>query len=422
MASEQAISLFDPATLVEPYPVYKQLRDGPAVHFAPELNVHVVTRYDVIRDMLRDTETFSSEYAEFFEQMAAMAVNAAAPEVQAEMARIMGEMIEVPPTMLTLDEPGHTHYRSLVSQLFTAGRIKAAEESVQDVIDTAIGGMGSRTDIEFLEEFAFPVPLTIIGQRLGIPEEDVPFFNKAATAAASALRLTPLSGEQLIERAQTALDLQKLLVRLMNERRSDPRDDMLSVLATSKLESEDRPLSDGEALSILNQFLVAGHETTTSTFAWGMLILCENPQLQEDLYGDPALIRTFVEEALRLEAPVQGLPRLVKKDVEIEGYKLKPGDIMFLRYGSGNRDERKFEAPDQCDLHRKKAGSHMAFGFGVHACPGAPLSRQELTLGFRSLINLGRNFRLQSGKPRPSAEASFILRNLPELHISFDRR
>ena len=121
----------------------------------------------------------------------------------------------------------------------------------------------------------------------------------------------------MVHRAQLAVDLQQLLVSLVDARRETPADDMIGILANATLEEEGRRLTHGEILSILNQFLVAGHETTTSAFAWGMLILCRNPELQDGIRGDTARIRTFVEEALRLEAPVQGLPRLVTRQAQL---------------------------------------------------------------------------------------------------------
>ena len=226
----------------------------------------------------------------------------------------------------------------------------------------------------------------------------------------------------MLHRARLALDLQKLLIGLVEARRSDPQPDMISILATSKIEDEDRYLTHGEALSILNQFLVAGHETTASTFAWGMLLLCRHPEVQERIRGDVRRMRTFVEEALRLEAPVQGLPRLVTRDTELGGYPLKAGDLVMLRYGAANRDERQFPHPDELDLDREKAGMQLAFGSGVHFCIGAPLARQELTLGFPALLEAFRDFRLADGYPEPEAEPSFILRNLPHLHIRYEAR
>jgi cytochrome P450 len=236
------------------------------------------------------------------------------------------------------------------------------------------------------------------------------------------LRLTPLTPDQMIRRAELAVELQNLLVRIVEDRRAAPTDDMITILANSRLEDEDRLLTHGECISVLNQFLVAGHETTTSAFGFGMQLLCENPDLQTRLRGDEKRIKTFVEETLRIEAPVQGLPRLVTKDTELGGYPLSAGSLVMLRYGAANRDERQFEHPDEVDIDRAKAGSQMAFGAGVHFCIGAPLARQELNLGFLSLLEHGENFRMDISQSPPEPEASFILRNLPNLHIQFDER
>jgi cytochrome P450 len=417
--SEGALSLFDVETLKNPYPVYRTLRDSHPVYFEEALNIHVVTRYDLVREGIRDTETYSSRFDQFLAGSQMLAMQQASPEIQQKLMTIAGQMIETPPTMLTLDEPEHTKYRSLVNQLFTVSRIKSAEAAVQAVIDECIGNM-SPGPVEYMSTVGFPVPLRIIADRLGIPTDRRDFFDKAATQAASALRLTPLTGEALLDRTQTAVDLQQFLIELVEARRSKPEDDMITILATSKLDEEDRLLTHGECISVLNQFLVAGHETTSSTFGWGMFLLCKNPGLQDELRGNAKLIKTFVEEVLRLETPVQGLPRLVTKDTVLGDYPLKAGDMIMLRYGAANRDERQFEAPDEVDIHRKKAGSQLAFSAGVHFCIGAPLARQELNLGFASLLEAGKNYRLGETDTAPEAEASFILRNLPRLDIVYD--
>jgi len=417
-----AVSLVDYNTLLHPYAAYKHLRDTAPVKFEPLLSAYVVTRYDLVREAIRDTETYSSEYDGFLAKSQEIAFASAPPDVQQRLIELNRAMTPIPPTMLTLNEPKHTMYRSLVSQLFTGSEVKKAEATVQAVIDARLASLTARTQADFVTEFAFPVPLRIIGDRLGIPEADRPFFDRAATAAASGLRLSPLTPQQLVERAETALNLQKLLIGLVEARRSKPQQDMISILANSKLEGLDRHLTHGEALSILNQFLVAGHETTTSTFGWGMLLLCRNPQLQDEIRGNVKLIRTFVEEALRLESPVQGLPRLVTRETTLGDTKLKAGDMIMLRYGAANRDERQFENPDDVDVHREKAGMQLAFGSGVHHCIGAPLARQELNLGFLAILDRLKNIRLTEGHPAPEAEPSFILRNLPHLQISYELR
>ena len=424
--SESELSIFNFDTLVDPYPTYKILRDESPVHFEAAMNVHVVTRYDLVREVIRETETYSSKYDGFLQTSQKMMFDAAPPEVQQQLLDLNARMEVVPPTMLTLDEPEHTQYRSLVNKLFTAGQIKLAQAGVEAVINRTLAAMGEvrdgRTHAEFMSEFANPIPLRIIGDRLGIPEEDREFFDHAATEAAGALRLTPLSPEQMVERAQTALDLQKLLVRIVEDRRSQPQEDMITILANSRLEGEDRLLTHGECISVLNQFLVAGHETTSSAFGWGMLLLCQNPAVQDELRGNEKLIKVFCEEILRLEAPVQGLPRLVTQDTELGGYPLKAGDMIMIRYGAANRDERQFENPDVLNIHRPKAGAQLAFGAGVHFCIGAPLARQELNLGFKALLEAGEDFALAEGVEAPKSEISFILRNLPQLHLTYRAR
>ena len=417
------IQLFDIPTLKDPYDAYQRLRDHAPVYFVPGMNVHVVTRYDLLREAIMDTETFSSKFDHFLGNALVMMYESAPDDIKAELQRINDEMTYTPPTMLTLDEPEHTNYRSLVSKLFVASQIKKMEPYVQSIVDDAVEGFINREgDVDFMEAFAFPVPLRIIADRLGIPPEDREFFNEAATAAAASLRLSPLTPEEMVHRAQLGLDLQKLLISLVEARRREPLDDMITILANSKLEKQDRYLTHGEALSILNQFLVAGHETTTSTFGWGMLLLCRHPEVQERIRGDAKATRVFVEETLRLESPVQGLPRVVTKDTELGGYKLAAGDMVMLRYGAANRDERQFADPDVVNVERAKAGQQLAFGSGAHHCIGAPLARQELNLGFPALLERMKNFRLSPGHPEPEAEPSFILRNLPELYIDFDRR
>lgn len=416
------VQLFSPDNLVDPYPAYRQLRDEAPVYFMPEMNLHVVTRYDLLRDAIRRTEDFSSKFDQFLGGARAMMFQILNEEQQAKALEIESQMVEIPPTMLTLDEPEHTQYRSLVAKLFTASQVKKSEEDVRAVIAKSIEAMQGTSAGDFMDVFAFPVPLEVISDRLGIPEEDKEFFYEAATAAAAGLKMSPVTPEELLHRGQLGLDLQKLLIRLVEARREDPREDMITILANSKLEEADRKLTHGEILSILNQFLVAGHETTTSTFGWGMLALCDRPDLQEDIRGDEKKIKTFVEEVLRIEAPVQGLPRVVTRDTTLGDYDLKAGDMLMLRYGAANRDERQFDAPDEINVEREKAGMQMAFGSGVHHCIGAPLARQELNIGFYELLDKFKDFQLDGSKGRPVADPSFILRGVSALHATWQQR
>ena len=420
MSEPNSIPVFDLQNLIDPYPMYKKLRDEAPVYHVPELNMYYVTSYQLLRQVIRDTSTYSSQYDDFmaFSRDAGMAN--LPDEIKGAVGEKMRAMIPTPPTMLTLDEPDHTKYRSLVSQLFTVSEIKKSEADVQAVIDQHADTF-LESDGEFMKGFAFPVPLEIISVRLGIPQADREFFYDAATCAAAGLRIQQLTHEETLRRAQVAVDLQNLLISLVEARREEPLNDMITILANSKLEEENRLLTHGEILSILQQFLVAGHETTTSAFGWSMWLLCRNPELQDKLRGNPEGIKVFVEETLRIRAPVQGLPRKVTEDTELGGVKIPAGSFIMLRYGAANMDEKQFPNPDQVDLERKKAGMQMAFGSGVHFCIGAPLARQELTLGLPAILDRIENIRLNADYT-PAAEPSLILHNLPELHVEFDRR
>ena len=420
--SDSAVQLFSPENLIDPYPAYKQLRDEAPVYCMKEMNLHVVTRYDLLREAIKRTDDFSSKYDSFMGGARELMLMGLSDEQREEALAIEKEMIHVPPTMLTLDEPEHTRYRSLVSKLFTVSQVNLSEVDVRNVITKSIDAMKGQTAIDYMPTFAYPVPLEIISDRLGIPKEDREFFYEAATAAAAGLKIAPIPPEEVLRRGHLGVDLQKFFIDLIDKRRAEPKQDMITILSNSKLEDEDRQLSYGEIISVLNQFLVAGHETTTSTFGWGMLALCKNPDLPDQIRGDEKKIKTFVEEVLRIEAPVQGLPRLVTRDTELGGYQLKKGDMMMLRYGAANRDERQFDEPNEVNVERKKAGQQMAFGSGVHFCIGAPLARQELNIGFYELVDKFENFRLDESKDKPVADPSFILRGLPHLHIQYDER
>lgn len=419
-ADIESINFFDPATLAEPWETYRVLRDEAPVYSLPGGGLKIVTRYDLVMEALGDPETYSSQVDQF---VAGDAGVDAPEEIRDALAEARSEMLPAVPTLLTADDPAHARYRAVVKRVFTAGRVRAMEPYTDAVVARATDDLAaSEGPVDFMSTFALPVPLRIIADRLGVPTEDRDLFYDGATAAASALRMTVPSPEQLLDRTRLGVRLQNYMVRLVESRRGDPRDDMATVLAEAEIDDPPRPLEPAEIWSILNQFLVAGHETTASTFGAGMLLLCRHPELAGRLRDSPERIENFCEEILRLEAPVQGLPRRVTRAAKLGGIPLAEGDLLMLRYGATNRDERQFPNPDEIDLAREHPAVHLAFGWGMHRCPGAPLSRQELNRGFRALVDRFDGFRLAGGYPEPACEPSFLLRSLPELWIEFDRR
>lgn len=416
------VRLASEETLVDPWETYRRLRDHAPVFDAPDLGLKVVTRYDLIMEVLKDPETYSST-STFVADVQMRSLFSAPPEVQKQLIEINSGRQPPANTLLTADPPVHTRYRSPVSKLFRAGRVKKMQPYVDAIVSEAIDAFEEGPGpVDFVARFAFPVPLRIIADRLGVPAEDREFFYDGATAAAALLRMTTPPPDEMLRRARLLVGLEDYMTELVEKRRADPKDDLCSALAAARLEQEDRPFDRAETWSILSQFLVAGHETTASAFGFAMRILCEKPDLQSRIRGDEDLVRCFVEEALRLEAPVQGLPRVVTKDTELAGVPLAAGETIMLRYGAANRDERQYPMPDEVDLARPHPGAHLTFGSGTHHCPGAPLSRQELNRGILALLDRLENLRLSPAHPPPRAEPSVILRNLPELWIEFDRR
>jgi len=416
------IQLSSEETLIDPWDAYKRLRDNAPVFRAKDLGLTIVSRYDLIMEVIKDPETYSNA-SPFVGEVQIRGLLSAPPDVQKQLMELQADRVPPANTLLTADPPIHGRYRSQVSSLFSAGRVKKMQPFVDEIVAESIDGFIDEEDaIDYVKRFAFPVPLRVIADRLGVPPEDHAFFFDAATAMAALLRMTTPPPEEMLRRAHQNKELENYLIALVEKRRSDPKDDLCSALGAARLEEEDRPFNGSEVWSILSQFLVAGHETTSSTFGFAMQLLCENPDLQDRIRGDEKLIRNFVEEALRLEAPVQGLPRLVTKDTELAGVALEKGETLMLRFGAGNRDERQYPNPDEVDLDRPHPGAHLSFGSGTHHCPGAPLSRQELNRGFLGLLDRMENFRLSPAHPAPKPEPSLILRNLPELWIEFDRR
>jgi len=421
------IQLFNADVLRSPHALNKRLREQP-VYFAKGLGFHVVARYNLVREVLLDPKTYSSRITDFFQKPLTMRFEAASPETQEKITHIREQLVHEPETMITLDRPEHAMYRSVVDKLFTVSRIKSAEGATQKVIDKILDAAGGERQsseshpVEFISKIAFPIPMTVIRERMGVPDADRELFERGAKIAGDTLHMRMYDDEELVNRGQIDLDLQRMLLRILDERHREPRDDMISILANARLEAEDRPLTRGEAVSILRQFLVAGQETAASALGWGMLALCEHPELQDELYANPDRISAFCEEILRYESPVQLLPRIVTADTELGGYPLKAGDVVMVRYGGANRDERTFEAPDEIVMDRAKIGMHMAFSAGIHYCIGAPLARQEMNLGFASIIKRMKNFTLDPDKPEPEAEPSFVMRCLRHLHMRFEWR
>ena len=409
-------SFFDPAVLVDPFDHYREAHeDGVAIRHEPAMNTHVVYSYALCSEATGRVEEFSNEFAG--------AMGAEDPEIEA----ILAEGYANPPTLLTADHPVHTRNRKLVNLAFSAPRVNAIEDDMRAKAIELIEAMAKRAEageaIDFVEAFAIPLPVAMIAQQIGLDND--PAQVKAWSDAAVDRFSQMVSRERELECARAFVEYQHYMKAKIDERRQHGGDDLLTDLVEARVEGE-TPLTDEEIMSIMQQFMVAGNETTTSTIAGCLLELIRNPGEMEKAVAaaggrDPKLLQNMVEEALRYETPTAGMWRVVTQDTELGGHEIAKGSMLQLRYAAANRDPAKFDDPDRFDIARKNARAHLAFGKGPHMCVGNMLSRKEIFVAFDELLERLTGFAL-TDEGQIDVLTNVLLRGVTRLPIRFERR
>jgi cytochrome P450 len=406
---------FDPAVLESPWRYYAQLRAEAPVFRDPFLGIFHVASYDLVLEALRDFETFSNRFAPAM-GAGALAALAGDPELEAMREK------SYPPvdTMLTADPPEHKRFRGLVNKAFTPRRVDGLEPGITKLAGELIDAFADDGRFEVLSQFSVLLPLTVIADQLGVPHADLPRLKRwtdGFTAQLSGMAF----GEDAKEAARRIFEFQQYFAQRIEAARQAPREDILSDLVRARLEGE-RPLDVAEMLSILQQLLVAGNETTAAAIAEGLLLLVQNPEQLALVREEPALVPNLVEEVLRFATPTTSMWRKATRDTVLGGVAIPAGSMALLRFASANRDESRFEGADRFDVRRANASEHLAFGHGIHFCLGAMLARKEMAVAFRALLARLDGFRLAAGRPAPLHKPSMLLRGLAELHLEFDRR
>ncbi len=404
---------FSPEVIESPFEFYQAVRREAPVYQLPGTNIFMLSRWEDIRKVNRDTQTFSNNFQELLK----------GPEPSAEAAAIYASGYEQPPTLLTLDPPEHKVFRSLINKVFSSSRVEKMHDYIQQVVDELIDSFIDKGECEFVQEFATPLPVYVIADQLGVPRKDLRRIKAWSDAFASRLG-GMASAEEEIENARLIVEYQHYMADIIADRRASPQDDMISDLANNTIKHADggRLMTVEELLSMIEQLLVAGNETTTSATTGGLLSLIQLSDQLQILLDDPAMIDNAVEEILRLESPSAGLWRVVTRDTEIQGVQIPAGSLLMLRYAAANRDEQVFDNPEEMDVCRRNADEHIAFGFGTHFCPGAFLGRKEMQVAYQRILQRMTNIRLAEGKNDLSHWPNMVLRGLKELHITFDKR
>jgi cytochrome P450 len=313
--------------------------------------------------------------------------------------------------MLNLDPPDHERLRKLVNKAFTARRVEELRPRITAITAELLDDMSTRREVDLLTSFAFPLPITVICELLGVPVADRDQF-RAWSATIVADTVSP-------ERFQAdATAMTVYFQRLLAARRREPADDLLSALIAAR-DEEDR-LSENELLSMAFLLLVAGHETTVNLIASGTLALLLNPGELARLRADRSLLGSAVEELLRYVNPVNNATfRFTGEPVELGGVPIGPGEVVLVSLSGANRDPSRYAGPDRLDLSRD-SGGHLAFGHGIHYCLGAPLARLEAEIAFRGLLERFGSMTLAVRPDELRWRPSTLIHGLESLPVRLD--
>ncbi|MFN2506687.1 MAG: cytochrome P450 [Acidimicrobiales bacterium] len=389
-----------PEGRADPYPRYAALRAQAPVHRSA-LGFWVVTRYDDCQAVLRDHRLGK----DFSGAANALGIT---EEQQAEQSAFRGDHSN----MLFADPPDHTRLRGLANRAFTPRRVEALRPRVVALVDELLDGFEG-DEVDVMSALAFPLPVTVIGEMLGVPREDRAQFQPLVRASTAVLELS-ITPEALSAATAASETMEKYFLDLVAERRARPQDDLLSQL----IEAEDRgdQLTEEELVSTAILLFAAGFETTTSLIGNGLLALLRHPDQLERLRRDRTLIRPAVEELLRYDSPVQVDARAVYEDLEVLGHPMEAGAAVLTLLGAANRDPARFTDPDRLDVGRSE-GAPLSFGSGIHYCLGAALARLEGQIVFERLLDRFSTMELLVDQPRH--RDSLTLRGLVDLPVRF---
>ncbi|MFG2774248.1 cytochrome P450 [Streptomyces sp. NPDC048350] len=401
----------DYAHRANPYPLYEKLRETPVLQ-EEEGGPYVISSYYDILHLLHDPRISSD---------AANLTAAGADGGAAGMGG--GEETGLPPSFIRLDPPEHDRLRRLANRPFgpphSPHRIDSMRDELAEIVAGLLDDLEGATEIDLVDQFAYPFPVTVICRLLGVPREDEPRFRSWVDPIVAGL--DPDAGGDTAERRREAqearLQLGMYLAGLVEQRGREPRDDMLSQLVTGH--GDDGRMTTMEVLSTAVLLLIAGHETTVNLITNGMLTLLRHPDVLDRLRDDPGLAVSIVEELLRYEPPVQLVPqRTCITDIEVRGVTIPKGSRIWLVLAAGNRDPERFKAPDRFDPDREDI-QHLGLGSGVHSCFGAPLARLETQIALSTLARRLDNPRLSEDPPPYRHNA--VLRGPRHLRIGVDR-
>ncbi len=396
-----------PAFLADPFPVYRRLRAEDPVHWSPRLKAWVLTRYDDCKAVLLDKEVSSDRLRPYFATLPG-----------AEAAKI-GEIVRyLTHWMVFRDPPEHSRLRRLTSKVFNLQSMNAMRPAAEDLVQWLFGKIreriGGAGEIDFIADFAGPLPALVIMTMLGVPKEELAKVKRLSDDIALFIGSSRMSGEKYDIAERATHEMAAFFLDFIRDRKANPRKDLLSELV--HMEDNGDRLTEDELVATCILLLFAGHETTTNHIANGLLSLLRFPRELEELRADDGLAPRAIEELLRYDGPSGAQVRIVKVEQELRGNTLKPGDRVFLMLNAANRDPEAYHEPDRLVLGRGGV-AHLTFGFGIHICLGFPLARMEGQVALPAVARHWRKIALAVPEARLEWLNSMVFRGMKALPL-----
>jgi cytochrome P450 len=385
--------LIPPEMQLNPYPMYAMMRQLNPVYHDADSGTYSVFRYDDVKRALTEHETFSSQFN---------------PE-----GREQGGLST---SLITTDPPRHTKLRALISRAFTPRAIANLEPRIQQWTNELLDHVIETGRLDLVHDLSSPLPVTVIAELMGIPAADRLKFKEWSDIIVASSSATVKPDPVIAEQLRVALpEMRDYFMPIFQQRRIEPRDDLISALLAAELEGE--RLDDEDVFAFAWLLLVAGNETTTNLISNAILTFLELPEVLTQIKNDSALLPAAIEEVLRYRSPVQAMFRVMKTDIELAGQTIPAGKMVIAWIGSANRDEIKFANPDGFDLARSP-NQHIAFGNGIHFCLGAPLARLEARIVLNVMLARLQNLARADDSPLEPLEG-LVVQGVKRLPLTF---
>jgi cytochrome P450 family 144 len=408
LANAVSDPLFDPQVVEDPHAYYAQLREDDPVHELPGTGTFLVTRMDLIHEVVAKPTIYSSVSTQFLHHHAI----AGAPglrEVRTDIDTSQGSVLA------TADPPDHTRQRKVVTRRLSTAVMQEMEPEFRDLVDGVLDRALAAGRIEWMSELAEPLPMIMVARILGLDDAFAPALKEQGYASVEAISGF-VTDDRLAELGEPMMSVGPVVDAYLAARESQQYDGATLVGVCAQA-AEGGELTDLEAFATLFLLISAGGESTTSLTGTGARILAERPDLQDRLRREPRLIAAFVEEACRIDPPFRGHYRHVTRDTELGGTHIPAGSTLVLAWPAANRDRDAFPNPDEIDLDRPNPRQHVGFGWGIHLCVGAPLARVEAKVAFEQLLRRTASFSIDPDAAPLHYHRSLMIRRLVELPL-----